>query len=34
MAAASERLTREFNLRVLIDDFGSGLFNDRRISEA
>jgi hypothetical protein len=33
MAAASERLTREFNLRVLVDDFGSGLSNDRRISE-
>jgi EAL domain-containing protein (putative c-di-GMP-specific phosphodiesterase class I) len=34
MAAASERLMRELNLRVLIDDFGSGLSNYRRISEA
>lgn len=33
-AAASERLMREVNLRVLIDDFGSGLSNYRRISEA
>ncbi len=31
---ASERLTKELNFRIFIDDFGSGLSNYRRISEA
>lgn len=34
VTTASERLTRELNLRVFIDDFGSGLSNYRRVSEA
>jgi len=34
VAAATERLTKELNLRIFIDDFGSGLSNYRRICEA
>lgn len=34
VTAATERLTRELGLRILIDDFGSGLSNYRRICEA
>lgn len=34
VTTASERLMRELNFRIFIDDFGSGLSNYRRISEA
>ncbi|KEF42277.1 MAG: hypothetical protein ER33_07075 [Cyanobium sp. CACIAM 14] len=34
VTTASERLIKELNFRVLIDDFGSGLSNYRRICEA
>jgi len=33
VVTASERLVRELNFKVLIDDFGTGLSNYRRISE-
>lgn len=34
VTSASERLIKELNLRVCIDDFGSGLSNYQRISQA
>jgi diguanylate cyclase (GGDEF)-like protein len=34
VTTASERLIKELNLRIFIDDFGSGLSNYKRISEA
>jgi diguanylate cyclase (GGDEF)-like protein len=34
VTTASERLMKELNFRIFIDDFGSGLSNYRRISEA